>query len=252
MNGSRLRPYLGPVIALLVVLALGAGTVYAAIPNGGGTYYACLTKSSGVVRLVNYPKVKCATGERFIKWSQQGPTGPAGAQGVQGPEGYPGPKGDPGPAGVSGSSNWGDIVNKPAGFADGVDDVGKPGYVSATQPTTYTVGAIGNGLPGEAYVFADVPIGTDVELTIIPEPGKHLAMGAEYFWRGPDPGGYYPALAAGMIRHEIEVLNDDYMSPVTFKVRTRVYDSGIAPAAFKKALKKVEVGVVTKAPKKCH
>jgi hypothetical protein len=119
MSGSRLRPCLGPVIALLVVLALGAGTVYAAIPNGSGTYYACLTKSSGVVRLINYPKQKCAKGERFIKWSQQGPAGPAGAQGVQGPEGYPGPKGDPGPAGASGSSNWGDIANKPADLADG-------------------------------------------------------------------------------------------------------------------------------------
>jgi hypothetical protein len=58
MSGSRLRPYVDPVIALLVVLALGAGTVYAAIPNGSGTYYACLTKSSGAVRLINYPKQK--------------------------------------------------------------------------------------------------------------------------------------------------------------------------------------------------
>jgi len=100
-------------VALLVVLALGAGTVYAAIPNGSGTYYACLTKSSGVVRLINYPKVTCATGERFIKWSQQGPAGPAGVQGVQGP------KGDQGPAGPA---DWNAIPNKPAGFSDGVDD----------------------------------------------------------------------------------------------------------------------------------
>ena len=52
MSGSRLRPYLGPVIALLVVLALGAGTVYAAIPNGSGTYYACYAcyvKNTGAV-----------------------------------------------------------------------------------------------------------------------------------------------------------------------------------------------------------
>ena len=149
---SRLRPYLGPVVALLIVLAVGAGTVYAAIPNGSGTYYACLTKSSGVVRLINYPKVKCATSERFIKWSQQGPAGPAGVQG---------PKGDPGSAGASGSSSWGDIANKPAGFADGTDDVG---YVSVTQSTTYTAAT------GVAVrVFADHPIGTDVDLTIIPE-----------------------------------------------------------------------------------
>jgi hypothetical protein len=241
---SRLRPYLGPLMALLVVLAMGAGTVYAAIPNGNGKYYACYVKNTGVVKLINYPKVSiCPQGQKLINWNAKGPAGPAGPVG---------PKGDPGPAGASGSGNWGDIANKPAGFADGVDDVGKPGYISATQPATYTVPGAGNGLPGETYVFADVPIGTDVELTIIPEPGKHLTMGAETFWRGPDPGGYYPALAAGMIRHEIEVLNEDYTSPVTFKVRTRVYDSGIAPAAFKKAIKKVDVGVLTKAPKKRH
>ena len=100
-SGSRLRPYLGPLVALLVVLALGAGTVYAAIPNGSGTYYACLTKSSGVVRLINYPKVKCATGERFIKWSQQGPAGPAGGQGAQGLQGERGLQGLPGEAGIT-------------------------------------------------------------------------------------------------------------------------------------------------------
>ena len=74
MSRSRLRPYLGPVVALLVVLALGAGTVYAAIPTGDGKYYACLVKSSGAVRLINYPKVKtCKSGERLINWNAKGP-----------------------------------------------------------------------------------------------------------------------------------------------------------------------------------
>jgi hypothetical protein len=67
MSGSRLRPYLGPVVALLVVLALGAGTVYAAIPNSDGKYYACYVKNTGAVRLINYPKVKtCPAGEKLI------------------------------------------------------------------------------------------------------------------------------------------------------------------------------------------
>jgi hypothetical protein len=86
MSGSRLRPYLGPVIALLVVLALRAGTVYAAIPNGGGTSYACYVKSIGAVRLINDPKVKtCPAGQKLIRWSQQGPAGPAGPAGPVGP-----------------------------------------------------------------------------------------------------------------------------------------------------------------------
>jgi hypothetical protein len=33
MSRSRIRPYLGPFMALLIVLALGAGTVYAAKPK---------------------------------------------------------------------------------------------------------------------------------------------------------------------------------------------------------------------------
>jgi hypothetical protein len=121
MSGSRLRPYLVPLVAALIVLAVGVGSAIAAIPNGNGTYYACLTKSSGVVRLISYPKVKCAKDERFIKWSQQGPAGPAGpagAQGVQGPQGDPGAKGDPGPA------DWNVIPNVPTGFADGMDNEG--------------------------------------------------------------------------------------------------------------------------------
>ena len=108
MSGSRLRPYLGPVVALLVVLALGAGTVYAAIPNGNGKVYACYVKSTGAVRLINYPKVKnCKSGEKLIKWSAQGPAGPVGPQG-------------PG----AGPADWNAIGNKPAGFADGVDNDG--------------------------------------------------------------------------------------------------------------------------------
>ena len=81
------------LVALVIILALGVGTVYAAIPNGNGTYYACLTKSSGVVRLINYPKVKCATGERFIKWKPAGAGGTGGCPGRAGTQGRPGAQG---------------------------------------------------------------------------------------------------------------------------------------------------------------
>ena len=177
MSGSRLRPYLGPVIALLVVLALGAGTVYAAIPNGSGTYYACLTKSSGVVRLINYPKVKCATGERFIKWSQQGPAGAAGRAGTQG---------RPGTGRRVRVEQLGRHRQQARRLRRWSGRCGQAGYVSATQPTTYTVRHWRRS-SRRGIVFADVPIGTDVELTIIPEPGKHLEMGEEYLlaWARP-------------------------------------------------------------------
>jgi hypothetical protein len=85
---------------LLVVLALGAGAVYAAIPNDG-TYYACLTKSTGVIKVINYPKVKCAKGTTLIKWNQQGPVGPQGATGPVGPTGATGPVGPAGSSGIT-------------------------------------------------------------------------------------------------------------------------------------------------------
>ena len=111
MSGSRLRPYLGPVVALLVVLALGAGTVYAAIPNGSGSTTPASRQAPVSVRLINYPKQKCTAGERLINWSQQGPAGPAGAQG---PQGVPGPKGRrPGPKGDPGPADWNAIPSEP-------------------------------------------------------------------------------------------------------------------------------------------
>ena len=61
-------------------------------------------------QVINYPKVKCVKGEKLIHRSQQAPAGP------QGPQGEQGPKGDPGPA------DWYAIQDKPAGFADGVDN----------------------------------------------------------------------------------------------------------------------------------
>ena len=111
MPAPRSRLGLGSlVVAVLIVLALGVGTVYAAIPNGNGTYRACLVKATGNVRLINYPKVStCPKGEKLISWNAKGPAGAAGAQGPQGP---------------AGPADWNAIPNKPAGFADGVDDAG--------------------------------------------------------------------------------------------------------------------------------
>jgi hypothetical protein len=160
-----------------------------------------------------------------------------GAQGIQGP------KGDPGPAGASGSSSWGDIANKPTGFADGVDNEGGPGYVSATQPGTYAITTVG----GIKTIQVDTPVGTDIELTVIPTAGSAgsvLELREEAYTRGPATySGSYPDLAAGMLRHWYQVYNDGPTEVVSFKVRTRVYNAGIAPAAFKKALAKVKVTV---------
>jgi hypothetical protein len=155
MSGSRIRPYVGPLIAMLVILALGVGTVYAAIPNPTNKkFYACFVKKTGEVRLINYPTVStCQKGERLVSWNAKGPVGPQGATGPQGPQG---PEGPQGPAGTSGSSDWtdiankpddladgqigwGEIKNKPAGFADGVDDEGITNVNLATFTHSFTV-----------------------------------------------------------------------------------------------------------------
>jgi len=238
MSGSRLRPYVGPLIALLVVLALGAGTVSAAIPNGSGTYYACLTKSSGVVRLINYPKVKCATGERFIKWSQQGPAGAAGAPGLQGAKGDAGPKGDPGPAGASGSSNWGDINYKPAGFADGVDNEGITGITLTRKWGTGVVLDAGSwgyaqvGCPAGSKVTGGGAATTDRTMYITDSwPVDAITWGVKV-----NNASEYMA-SAELIPFAICMSTNPPSTIATAK-------KGLPPASVKKAMKKRDGGVL--------
>ena len=70
----------------VVLVAPGLDPVTGAIPNNG-TYSACLTKATGAVKVINYPKVKCAKGKRLISWNAKGPAGAQGAQGAQGAHG---------------------------------------------------------------------------------------------------------------------------------------------------------------------
>ena len=136
--------------------------------------------------------------------------------------------------------SWAKLVRIPAGFADGTDDVG---YKSATQPTTYDIPPSDDD--GFFWVYADVPLGVDVDLYIIPAVGGSLVSYPYVMQRGPLAADILslPAVPADTIRRVHNVIN--YGSTAqTFKVRTRVYNTGIAPAAFKKAAKQVEVGVV--------
>ena len=149
MHAPRLSIGLGSfLVALALVAAVGIGSAIAVIPNNG-TYSACLTKSTGAIKVINYPKKECAKGQRLIKWSQQGPSGPQGPQGPAGP------------------ADWNAIPNKPAGFADGVDDAG----VTAIKVTK----VFGNQLflgPGQSGVStADCPAGSVVS-------GGGVEMGA--------------------------------------------------------------------------
>jgi hypothetical protein len=64
------------VLAVVATFAIGGSVVLAAIPSSGGTIYACYGKTTGAMRVVNYPTVRCASTERLLSWTQVGPKAP--------------------------------------------------------------------------------------------------------------------------------------------------------------------------------
>lgn len=78
------------VLAITAVCGLIAVAAYAAIPDSTGTFNGCVSKLTGVLRVIDPPKGgTCATGrgllqETPITWSQRGPQGPPGPPGPSG------------------------------------------------------------------------------------------------------------------------------------------------------------------------
>ena len=64
------------VLAVVAMFAIGGSVVLAAVPSSGGTIYACYSKATGAMRVVNYPTVHCASSERLLSWTQIGPKAP--------------------------------------------------------------------------------------------------------------------------------------------------------------------------------
>ena len=233
MPAPRSRPRSGLglgslLVAVVIVLALGVGTVYAAIPSGTGKYSACLTKSSGVVRLINFPKVStCPAGEKLISWNAKGPAGPAGAQGAQGPQGGQGPQGPQGPKGDPGPADWNAIPNEPVGFADGVDDIG-PSYTSEIR----SILSVSAG--GVRTVDVFYPANVDVLVSLIPAE--------DCLWDFAQTG----VGRTGSTVFQRWSLKNTATVLCRSKVRVVIFGDGIAPASLKKALKKVKVTVAEK------
>jgi hypothetical protein len=227
MRAPRLSIGLGSLlVALALVVAVGIGSAIAVIPNQG-TYHACLTKSTGAIKVINYPKVKCAKGTQLIKWSQQGPAGPQGPQGAQGP------------AGASGSSNWGDIANKPAdladgqigwgevknipaGFADGVDN---GAFVSSIVETN----TFASNVSWTEYDIGPFSPNADVDINVIPTTEGKVTPTPSYVWR-----------SGSNVFYRLRVTNTN-LAAVSYKVRARVYSEGITAAALRQQLKHVKV-----------
>jgi hypothetical protein len=97
--------------AAIVGLALVGGVAYATIPDSGGVIHTCYSQSNGTWRPIDYPTVKCKSGEIQLDFNQRGvkgdngdkgDQGPQGLQGIQGPKGDRGDTGAVGPPGISG------------------------------------------------------------------------------------------------------------------------------------------------------
>jgi len=122
--------------------------------------------------------------------------------------------------------SWDEVIGKPAGFADNADNVG---YVSEILPTLYSVTDA-----GPLWIWVDVPLGTDVEITIIPVGTfNQVEIRRESFMRN-DATSY---------THWYQVANFAGTGTVQFKVRTRVFSDGITSVGLANAAKKVRVGV---------
>jgi hypothetical protein len=90
---------------VVLMLLLGAGIAYAAIPDDNGVIHGCYTNRGGILSVIDPSAGQhCSALQTPIDWNQQGPKGDTGPQG---PQGDPGPQGPPGFAhGVFSSSGY--------------------------------------------------------------------------------------------------------------------------------------------------
>jgi type VI secretion system Hcp family effector len=174
---------------------VAGGIAYAAIPDGGNVYTACMLKSTGTIRLID-PSLPssnlmshCTPLEQQLSWNQVGQPGAAGAkgatgaQGAKGDVGATGPQGPKGDAGASGSGGSAPIVATV--HIDGIkggdsgqdDDITALSYSwGVTVPAT--AGGGGGGAAGRPNV-SDFQIVKKVDaaspkLLVDSTTGKHL------------------------------------------------------------------------------
>jgi hypothetical protein len=163
-------------------LAITAGIAYAAIPDSGGTIYACSLNHVGTIRLIDPAKSglqgRCSSLETQVSWNQKGQPGAAGAKGD------PGPKGDTGATGAAGDKgDKGDTgAAGAAGAAGAKGDKGDPGAAGAKGDTgaTGATGAAGaNGASGYQIVTAatGIPGGIEIIGTLACPAGKRATGG---------------------------------------------------------------------------
>src|SRR5215471_18020943 len=89
--GRRWLQIGGTAAAVTALVAVGIPAL-AAVTTSTVTYYACVTNSTGAIKVVGKTTV-CGAGKHKISWNNIGPRGP---RGLQGPRGATGPQGPPG------------------------------------------------------------------------------------------------------------------------------------------------------------
>lgn len=140
------------MMAVTLLLTLGALTQADAATPATVTYYACVNNSTGAITIVGSTTV-CATGFHKIQWNQvgpQGPQGPKGATGATGPKGATGATGPQGPVGPKGATGATGATG-PQGPIGPIGPKGATGATGATGPQ----GPIGpQGPAGIAVGFA--------------------------------------------------------------------------------------------------
>jgi hypothetical protein len=54
------------IVAVAVLFAIGGSIALAGIPNGNGNVYVCYAKTTGAMRVIDYPAARCTSAERMI------------------------------------------------------------------------------------------------------------------------------------------------------------------------------------------
>ena len=127
IQSASLLSLLSGVIALTLVP--GSATSQTAPP---AVITSCVSKLSGVSRIVASPAACHAGVETVVQWNQQGPQGAQGEPGKQGPQGNPGNAGQQGQQGPAGPQG----VLSPNGFTTAISFKWAPSYTGPAGPST--------------------------------------------------------------------------------------------------------------------
>lgn len=156
--------------ALVLVLALTAGTMYVAVSQTTPTtYYGCRNAQGNVGLIKAGSPPTCPSGYSLVSWNSIGPQGPQGIQGIQGIQGPQGEDGEQGPQGNPGQ--------------DGLQGAqGNPGPPGPPGPGATIVG-YGDDL--NAAVAIDNPC-VDLVSVTVPAGSYMLAGSADVYNRDGD------------------------------------------------------------------